>query len=92
MTFPSRITRPLPKYDVDVALRFGFRIVKGNALRVAKHGVWSHHHGDNLLYRGGPPGFWEVMRGDPFTGTILQILSDELDGGQVIYRSFRGNR
>ncbi len=78
----------IAKYDIDVALRFGFRIVKGNALRVAKHGVWSHHHGDNLLYRGGPPGFWEVMRGNPFTGTILQVLSEELDGGQVIYRSF----
>jgi hypothetical protein len=76
------------EYGVDVALRFGFRILRGQVLRIARYGVWSYHHGDNLRYRGGPPGFWEVMDGNPETGAILQILTDELDNGQVIYRSF----
>ncbi len=75
------------QYNLDVGLRFGFRILKGQALEIARYGVWSYHHGDNLRYRGGPPGFWEVMEGDPATGAILQVLSDELDNGRVIYRS-----
>jgi methionyl-tRNA formyltransferase len=74
-------------HNLDVALRFGFRILRGDALRIARHGVWSYHHGDNLVNRGGPPGFWEVMHNEPVTGSVLQILSDELDNGKVIYRS-----
>jgi len=74
-------------YDLDVALRFGFRILRGGSLRIARYGVWSYHHGDNLANRGGPPGFWEVMERAPTTGSVLQILSEDLDAGRVIYRS-----
>jgi hypothetical protein len=73
--------------DLDVAIRLGFRILRGRALHIARHGVWSYHHGDNLVNRGGPPGFWEVMECEPTTGAILQILSEDLDAGRVIYRS-----
>jgi len=76
------------QYRLDVALRFGFRILRGEALQIATYGVWSYHHGDNLVNRGGPPGFWEVMEGEPVTGSVLQILSEDLDGGQVLYRSW----
>jgi hypothetical protein len=48
--------------------------------------VWSFHHDDNLEYRGGPPLFWEIYEQNPVSGTILQILTDSLDGGHVIYR------
>src|SRR5687767_3719256 len=75
-------------HDLDVALRFGFRILRGGALEIARHGVWSYHHGDGLVNRGGPPGFWEVMLGEPLTGSMLQVLTEELDGGRVIYRSW----
>ena len=75
------------QHDLDVALRLGFRILRGRSLRIARYGVWSYHHGDNLENRGGPPGFWEVMERWPTTGSVLQILSEELDAGRVIYRS-----
>jgi hypothetical protein len=74
------------RYDLDVAVRLGFRILKGKALQIARYGVWSYHHGDNSLYRGGPAGFWEVMEGRPTTGAILQVLTEELDDGQVLAR------
>jgi len=86
--FSTEDAELIRQHRLDVALRFGFRILKGQALKLAKYGVWSYHHGDNLQYRGGPPSFWEVMNGDPATGAILQILTDELDNGHVIYRSF----
>lgn len=75
---------------LDVLLRFGFRILKGPILRAATHGVWSYHHGDNQINRGGPAGFWEVMTEQPTTGSILQVLSEDLDNGRVIYRSYAG--
>jgi hypothetical protein len=75
------------QHDLDVVLRLGFRILRGDALKIARYGVWSYHHGDNLVNRGGPAGFWEVMEGEPTTGSVLQVLNDELDNGRVIYRS-----
>jgi hypothetical protein len=71
----------------DVMLRFGFRIVKGEILGVAPYGMWSLHHDDNRSYRGGPALFWEMYERNPESGTILQILTDALDGGKVLYRS-----
>lgn len=75
-------------YDLDVALRFGFRILKGDSLRIARDGVWSFHHGDNSVNRGGPAGFWEVMEHHEVTGAVLQRLTEALDGGDIVGRSF----
>jgi len=72
---------------LDVMLRFGFRIVKGDILEAAPYGMWSLHHDDNRSYRGGPALFWEVFERNPESGTVLQILTDALDGGKVLYRS-----
>jgi hypothetical protein len=76
------------EHKLDVALRFGFRILKGKVLEAAAHGIWSYHHDDTLLYRGGPPGFWELMNDDPITGSVLQILTEDVDNGRIIYRSW----
>jgi hypothetical protein len=72
---------------LDVILRFGFRVIKGEILNCAKYGVWSFHHDDSRYYRGGPPLFWEIYERNPVSGTILQILDDSLDGGRILYRS-----
>jgi hypothetical protein len=72
---------------LDVMLRFGFRIIKGDILEAARYGIWSLHHDDNRSYRGGPALFWEIYERNPESGTILQILTDALDGGRVLYRS-----
>ncbi len=78
----------LKGYDFDVMIRLGFRIIKGQILNVARYGVWSYHHGDNQVNRGGPAGFWEVMQGWRETGVTLQVLNEDLDNGVVLYRSF----
>jgi hypothetical protein len=75
-------------FDLDVVIRFGFRILKGDALEVARYGVWSYHHGDNRVNRGGPAGFWEVMEGNAVTGSVLQRLTERLDDGEILYRTF----
>jgi len=77
----------LKEYDLDVLVRLGFRILRGGVLQAARCGIWSFHHGDPYLFRGGPAGAWEVFLGSPTTGSVLQILNEELDGGLVLYRS-----
>jgi len=86
--FEDEDIRKIKEYNLDVSISFGFRILKGESLHIAKHGVWSYHHADNLINRGGPAGFWEVMEGSPVTGSVLQVLNEDLDNGIVIHRSW----
>jgi hypothetical protein len=74
--------------EPDVAVRFGFRILRGPVLGIPRHGVWSFHHDDNHVIRGGPPGLWEVLLGLPDTGAVLQRLSEDLDAGETIARTW----
>ncbi len=71
-------------HRVDVLLRFGFNILEGEILDLPTHGIWSFHHGDPCKFRGGPPGLWEIMKGDPVTGAVLQRLTDRLDAGLIL--------
>ena len=78
----------IQSYNLDVIIRFGFKILIGEILKSSKYGVWSFHHGDSKYYRGKPAGMWEVLENTPVTGTVLQILSEDLDGGLVISKSY----
>ena len=40
------------------------------------------------MYRGTPPGFWEIYRGDPVTGTVLQRLTERLDAGIMLHKGY----
>lgn len=79
-------------YGLDFILRFGFGIIRGGILSAARYGVWSFHHGDLEAYRGMPAAFWEIVRGDPVTGAVLQRLTDRLDGGVVLRRGYLRTR
>ena len=72
--------------NLDFILRFGFDIVRGEVLNVAKYGIWSFHHDDERVVRGGPPGFWEFMNKIPSNGVILQRLTNSLDKGIILKR------
>jgi hypothetical protein len=71
---------------LDCIVRCGSGILKGDILTATKFGVISFHHGDNRVNRGGPSGFWEVLNREPNSGFVIQILTDELDGGEVLSR------
>jgi methionyl-tRNA formyltransferase len=78
----------ISEYKVDVFIRLGFRILRGPILKAAKFGVWSYHHGDNYVHRGGPAGFWEKFSQKNEIGSTLQVLTEDLDGGDILYRSW----
>ncbi len=73
---------------LDILVRGGSGILRGEILNICKNGIISFHHGDNDVNRGSPPGFWEVYKREKSTGFIIQILNEELDGGDVV---FKGN-
>lgn len=85
--FPPEALEAIRAKDLDVLIRFGFNILKGDILRSARYGVWSYHHGDNEFYRGGPPHFWELCEKAALSGVILQVLTEDLDDGLVLCKS-----
>jgi len=78
----------IKSYQLDVLIRVGFRILKGDILQAAKHGVWSILSCDNRTLRGSPACFYETLETHPHIGCGLQVLTEELDAGKVIYNSF----
>ena len=69
--------------EVDVAIRFGFGIIKGEALTAPEYGILSYHHGDLTKYRGRPAGFHELINGEETAGVTVQRLNESLDGGKI---------
>lgn len=86
--FSSDDIDAIRKEAFDVILRCGSGILKGDILHSARFGILSFHHADNCTNRGGPAGFWEVYYGKPKTGYIIQRLTEELDGGDVLDRGY----
>jgi hypothetical protein len=85
--FPPEAIEAIRAKKLDVLLRFGFNILRGDILQAARYGVWSYHHGDNEFFRGGPPHFWELYEGALLSGVLLQVLTEELDAGLVLCKS-----
>jgi hypothetical protein len=87
VTYPADDIERIRGLGLDLILRgTGTGIYKGETLKAAREGIISFHHGDNRWNRGGPPGFWEVYLRKAATGFIIQMLTDQLDGGDVIFR------
>lgn len=72
--------------NLDLLIRCGSGILRGDILTSTRLGIISFHHGDNRVNRGGPAGFWEVFDRNPETGFVIQKLTEELDGGEVLLR------
>ncbi len=97
--FSAADSAKVKSYQPDVILRFAFNILRGEILTVAKYGVWSFHHADEQIIRGGPAAFWEIYNCIPVTGAILQRLTEKLDAGIIlrkgyfptIFHSYKGN-
>ena len=53
--------RAIKGLNLDLLLRCGSGILRGEILNAARFGILSFHHADNRINRGGPAGFWEVF-------------------------------
>ena len=46
---------------IELLVRCGSGILRGEVLNICEKGIISFHHADNRVNRGSPPGFWEVL-------------------------------
>jgi hypothetical protein len=86
--FLEQDSEKIKKFNLDVIIQRGFRILKGDIMSSAKYGLWAYHHDDTTVVRGGPPGFRETFERTGERGVVLQILTEDTDNGIVLYRSF----
>lgn len=86
--FSAEDIEAIRSHRPDFILKYGFGIIRGEILQSASYGIWSFHHGDEQKYRGIPPAFYEILNNDFITGTILQRLTETLDGGIILRKGF----
>ncbi|MBC7741470.1 MAG: hypothetical protein H7061_04680 [Bdellovibrionaceae bacterium] len=84
---PSEINK-IRELEISVLINFDLGFLVGDILETPTHGVWSFHHGDEDVYRGLPPGFWEIFHNIPVAGIVLQRLTDKLDAGYILEKGF----
>ncbi len=85
-TYNEKDISKIADRELDAIIRIESGIIQGEILKITKKGIISFHHGDNEIYRGLPPGFWEVYNKNPSTGFIIQKLNEELDEGDVLFK------
>jgi hypothetical protein len=90
--FADADVQTIKAWKLDVILRMGSGILRGEILHAAMHGILSFHHGDNRTHRGGPAGFWEVLERRDTTGYVVQRLTEKLDAGEVLARGELGTK
>ncbi|OQP45022.1 hypothetical protein A4H97_33205 [Niastella yeongjuensis] len=73
--------------ELDFVVKMGFGIIRGEILNCARYGIWSYHHDDEQVIRGGPPGFWEIYHNHLHQGVILQRIASKLDAGKLIKKA-----
>lgn len=85
-SYPDTEIEKIKNLDLDLLIRCGEKIIRGDILKICKFGVISFHHGDNNFYRGSPSTFYETYYKEPYTSFIIQKLSSELDNGDVFVK------
>ena len=77
----------IQKYHLDILISACEQPPCEKIMTVAKYGTWFYEHGQHPLWRGSPPGFWEVVERCPDTGARLFMTDGHTAGARVIYRS-----
>lgn len=90
--FSAEDVEKIRALGLDLMIRCGAGILRGEILHATRLGILSFHHGDNRVNRGSPPGFWECYHEWPRTGFVIQRLTEELDAGEVLVRGSFGTR
>ena len=71
--------------DAPLAIvKFGMGLLRVPPKEVLAVPILSYHHGDPRAFRGRPAGYYELDSGTGRMGQIVQILSNDLDGGAIV--------
>jgi len=71
--------------QADVIAVFGTSLIKGDLLKMGKHGIINLHGGLSPHYRGADCTFWALHNGEPDqVGCTLHFINEGIDTGKLI--------
>lgn len=76
------------QHHLDIVFKIGPAWLECGEETLATYGAWHYYHGDDTRMAGGPAGFWEVVEGQPETGTALLAEGGQAFAKRVLYRSY----
>jgi hypothetical protein len=82
-SLPPDLIAQVGRDSPDVLLKFGMGLLRVPPSDVLPVPILSYHHGDPTRFRGRPAGFYELAAGEETMGQIVQVLSNELDAGNI---------
>lgn len=81
---PASIIRLIQSRNIDLILRRGFGIIKGEVLNCVPWGVLSYHMGRLSHYRGSMGAINAYINNEPYLYISIQRLNEKLDRGDLI--------
>lgn len=81
---PTAVIERLVEDRPAVLIKFGMGLLRVPAVSVLPIPILSYHHGDPRSFRGRPAGFYELLTGAKAVGQVVQVLSNELDAGEIV--------
>lgn len=78
----------IARHGLDVLLQLGFHRLRGRALGVARHGVWSLRVGEDPVVCELAAGFREIVRNEPVTAVAVVRLHAPGEGDTTLRRSW----
>lgn len=73
----------LRAWKPDIGVSSGNRIIEPSVFTIPRLGMINLHHGSIPMYRGGPPGFWEMFYGEQSMWVTVHAIDDRVDHGAV---------
>ncbi len=86
-TVPNDVVTRLKKDKIKLVIKFGMNLLRISE-ELEEFDIMSFHHGDPKEFRGRPAGFYEIHLGSKKIGAIVQLLSNNLDGGKIAAKGF----
>lgn len=82
-SLPDHIYDDIESSEITLLIKFGLGLMTVDHSRMVD--VISFHHGDPSSYRGRPAGFYEILNDEKKMGCAVQIITNKLDAGELLY-------
>jgi len=84
LNFTNSDLELLSDENFDCIIRCGDGLLNDDFLNIAKFGIFSFDHDNNLLKKESLAGFWEVFYNKPSTEFVIQKLTTDLDEDVIL--------